>query len=74
MITEPQQPATVPPLDEVLETIGEFGSVSLGPLAWEFWLSEEQLSPLWLGASGGALIQPAGRCPETGEPMCSLTS
>jgi hypothetical protein len=74
MISEPQQAATVPTLEEVLGMVGQFGSASLGLVAWEFWLSEEQLSPLWIEATRGGLIQPTGGCPETGEPMYSLTT
>jgi hypothetical protein len=74
MITEPQQAATFPTMDELLETIGEFGSASLALVAWDFWLSEEQLSPLWMKAARSGLIQPAGRCPETSEPIYSLTA
>jgi hypothetical protein len=74
MITEAQQAATVPTLEGVLGMIGEFRSASLGLVAWEFWLSEDQLSPLGIEAAGGGLIQPTGRCPETGEPMYSLTA
>ena len=61
-------------LDDVLETIREFGSASLGLVAWELCLPEQELRPLWQRALREGLIRPAESSPETSEPMFSLAA
>ena len=47
-------------LDEILETVREFGAASLGLVAWELSLPEEDLAPAWAYAIRTGLLQPVG--------------
>jgi hypothetical protein len=47
-------------LDEVLETVREFGAASLGLVAWELSLAEEDLAPAWSFAIANGLLRPVG--------------
>ncbi len=47
-------------LDEILETVAEFGAASLGLVAWELSLPEEELAPAWAHAVSTGLLRPAG--------------
>lgn len=57
---------------EILATIDEFGSASLGLLAWEPSLDESELAPAWEQALRTGLIQRTHTCPATHEDMYSL--
>ncbi len=59
-------------LEEILWTIAEFGSASLGLIAWELSLDESELAPAWEQALRTGLIRPAHTCPATHEEMYSL--
>jgi hypothetical protein len=58
-----------PWLGEILSTVAEFGSASLGLVAWELCLPEEALHPAWRQALAEGLIEDAGRDPESDEEM-----
>ncbi len=47
-------------LDEILDTVQEFGAASLGLVAWELSLSEEELAPAWAHAIRTGLLAPVG--------------
>lgn len=47
-------------LDETLETVREFGAASLGLVAWELSLGEEELEPAWAYAIRNGLLRPVG--------------
>jgi hypothetical protein len=47
-------------LGEVLETVREFGAASLGLVAWELSLAEEDLAPAWSYAILNGLLRPVG--------------
>jgi hypothetical protein len=60
-------------LRALLEAVEQFGSASLGLLAWEFMLAEVVLEPAWQLALKERLLRPVGHDPPTGEPMYTLT-
>ena len=47
-------------LDEILKTVQEFGAASLGLVAWELSLPEEELAPAWAHAIRTGLLRPVG--------------
>jgi hypothetical protein len=47
-------------LEEILDTVREFGAASLGLVAWELSLSEEELAPAWAHAIRTGLLRPVG--------------
>lgn len=47
-------------LDEILDTVREFGAASLGLVAWELSLPEEDLAPAWAYAIRTGLLRPVG--------------
>jgi hypothetical protein len=47
-------------LDEILDTVREFGAASLGLVAWELSLPEEELAPAWAYAIRTGLLRPVG--------------
>ncbi len=47
-------------LEEVLETVREFGAASLGLVAWELSLTEEELAPAWAYAIRTGLLRTVG--------------
>ena len=47
-------------LEEILETVREFGAASLGLVAWELSLPEEDLAPAWAHAIRTGLLRPVG--------------
>jgi hypothetical protein len=47
-------------LDEILDTVQEFGAASLGLVAWELSLWEEELAPAWAYAIRTGLLRPVG--------------
>ncbi len=59
-------------LEEILAIIDEFGSASLGLVAWELSLDEHELAPAWVQAIRTGLIQRTHTCPATHEEMYSL--
>ncbi len=69
----PGSPYLPPWFEDVLEAIDQFGLASIGLVAWELFLSEEELVPAWRGATILGLIERVGRCPYTREPMYRLT-
>lgn len=58
----------------MLTTIDEFGSASLGLVAWELSLDESELAPAWEQALRTGLIQRTHTCPATHEEMYSLAA
>jgi hypothetical protein len=66
------RPFDAPWLHEVLETIGGFGTASLGLVAWELSLPEQELDAAWRAAERDRLIRHVGRCDETGEALYAL--
>jgi hypothetical protein len=59
---------------DVLEAIEQFGLASIGLVAWEMFLTEEELVPAWRQAKTMGLIERVGRCPYTREPMYRLST
>jgi hypothetical protein len=47
-------------LDEILETVSEFGAASLGLVAWELSLAEDELAAAWAHAIRSGLLRPLG--------------
>lgn len=60
-------------LGALLAAVEEFGSASLGLLAWEFTLHEDEIEPTWQLALEERLLRPVAHDPPTGEPMYTLT-
>jgi hypothetical protein len=56
-------------LEDVLQTVEEFGSASLDLIAWEFSVPVADLSELWDQAVGAGLLRPVGICEGAGEQM-----
>ena len=56
-------------LEDVLETVEEFGSASLGLIAWEFSVPVTDLVELWDQAVGAGLLRPVGSRDGAGEQM-----
>jgi hypothetical protein len=67
----PGSPA--PWFSDVLEAIEQFGLASIGLVAWELFLGEEELVPAWREAKAMGVIERVGRCPYTREPMYRLS-
>jgi diguanylate cyclase (GGDEF)-like protein/PAS domain S-box-containing protein len=63
-----------PTLEDLLRTVAEFGEASVGLVAWEFLIAEDEVAPLWQSARRLRLIQPGGHDPHTGEPTFELTA
>ena len=61
-----------PWFDDVLEAIDQFGLASIGLVAWELSLAEEEVVPAWRDAAILGLVERVGRCPYTREPMYRL--
>jgi hypothetical protein len=61
-------------LDEVVQTVREFGAASLELVAWEFSLPETAVAGAWNRAIRKQLIRPVGPCPETGEGMFAIAA
>ena|ERR1700685_4354637 len=61
-------------LEDVLETVGEFGSASLDLVAWEFSISESELMGVWDLAVGAGLLRSVGLSRGTGEQMYALAT
>jgi hypothetical protein len=61
-------------LEDVLETVGEFGSASLDLVAWEFSISESELMGVWDLAVGARLLRSVGLSKGTGEQMYVLAT
>jgi hypothetical protein len=47
-------------LEEILDTVEEFDAASLGLVAWELSLPEEELAPAWAHAIRTGLLRPVG--------------
>lgn len=60
-------------LGALLAAVEEFGSASLGLVAWEFMLAEDAIKPTWQLAIEERLLRHAAHDPPTGEPMYTLT-
>jgi hypothetical protein len=61
-------------LEEILETVREFGSASLGLVAWEFSLDDSELIGVWDLAVGEGLLRLVGHSQGTGEQMYALAT
>jgi hypothetical protein len=61
-------------VDEVVETVKEFGVASLELVAWEFSVSEDSVATAWNRAVRKQLIRPVGPCPETGEGLFAIAA
>jgi hypothetical protein len=59
-------------LEDVLETVGEFGMASRDLVAWEFALDEGELAEVWDQAVGEGLLRPVAGRDGTGEQMYVL--
>jgi hypothetical protein len=59
-------------LEDVLETVEEFGSASLDLIAWEFSVPVAELTELWDHAVGAGLLRPVGSSQGTGEQMYAI--
>jgi hypothetical protein len=60
-------------LPELLETLGDFGAASLGLVAWELSLSEDELADAKRHAISNGMIEVAGRDPGSDEETYRLT-
>jgi hypothetical protein len=56
-------------LEDILETVEEFGSASLDLVAWEFSVPVAELTERWDQAVGAQLLRPAGTSQGAGEQM-----
>ena len=65
---------SAPRLTDVLEVIEQFGLASIGLVAWELFLDEEDLVPAWRDLAAAGLLERVGRCPYTREPMYRLSA
>jgi hypothetical protein len=72
-VSRPGSPAA-PWFADVLEAIEQFGLASIGLVAWEMFLTEEELVPAWRQMKAMELIERVGRCPYTREPMYRLSA
>lgn len=61
-------------VDEIVNTVAEFGSASLGLVAWELCLAEEQLRDAWEQTLDRGWLEPTGPDGETGEEMFRLVA
>src|SRR5690242_12999368 len=68
----PGSPHPPPWFEDVLEAIDQFGLASIGLVAWELSLAEEDLVPAWRDAAILGFVERVGRCPYTREPMYRL--
>jgi hypothetical protein len=69
-----EEQSQAPWLDDVLDTIAEFGAASIDLVAWELCLPVQALVPAWRQAVCERLIEEAGRCRETAELQYRLVS
>jgi hypothetical protein len=60
-------------LDRVVETVAEFGQASFELVAWELYVSEAKLEPVWRRAVERGLIHEAGTCWESGERLYEVS-
>jgi hypothetical protein len=56
-------------LEDVLETIEEFGKASLDLIAWEFSVPVEAVADSWEHAVEAGLLRPVGTADSAGEQM-----
>jgi hypothetical protein len=70
----PAERLPVPCLRDVLDTVAEFETASIGLVAWELCLPEETVAPAWQEAIADGLLEEVGRCSETSEMMFQLVS
>jgi hypothetical protein len=61
-------------LEEVLETVSEFGEASRDLVAWEFALDGGELTGVWDQAVGEGLLRPVVKPGGTGEQMYALAA
>ena len=61
-------------LEQVLETVGEFGEASRDLVAWEFALDGGELAGVWDQAVGEGLLRPVVGLGGTGEQMYALAA
>lgn len=66
------QPSEIRWLDETIAIIAEFGSASLGLVAWELNVDESEIEPAWEQAKREGLIRLEQVCPTTKEQMFVL--
>ena len=59
-------------ITDVLGAVAEFGSASLGLVAWEYMVAEHIVEPLWTEAVDSRLLVVDGRDAH-GEETCKLT-
>jgi hypothetical protein len=65
---------SAPRVDDVLEVIEQFALASIGLVAWELFLDEEDLVPAWRELAATGVLERVGRCPYTREPMYRLSA
>ena len=68
----PVQPSETRWLNETIAIVKEFGSASLGLVAWELNVDESEIEPAWERAKRDGLIRLAHVCPTTKEQMFVL--
>lgn len=73
-MTAAGQEVTCTWVDEIVNTVADFGSASLELVAWELCLSEEQLRDAWEQTLDRGWLEPAGPDEETGEEMFRLVA
>ena len=61
-------------LEDVLETVEEFGSASLDLIAWEFSVQVEALAGLWGHAVEAGMLHPVGTSDSAGEQMYAVAT
>ncbi len=59
-------------LEDVLEAVDDFGTASLGLIAWELLSSEELIAPIWRLALDQQMLRPTGAS-DLDEPTYQLT-
>jgi hypothetical protein len=61
-------------LEDVLETVEEFGSASLDLIAWEFSVPAAELAAVWDQAVGEGLLRLVGSLKGAGEQMYAIAT
>lgn len=59
-------------MEDVLETVDDFGTASFGLIAWELLTSEETLAPIWRQAIEDRMLRATGAT-DLDEPTYQLT-
>lgn len=61
-------------IEDILETVEEFGSASLDLIAWEFSVPVADLAELWDQAVGAGWLRPVGTSQGAGEQMYAIAT